>query len=131
MTSSPEPRARVLDGKSLTSVDADLIFVKVKTKTARKIDYPQFEDALKLVAEKKKASADQIVTKIAASEGGPIFVGTNTEHVRLHDDKDTYTGIHKTGGPVLVAEGRWQFNNLSNICDRGEYDVRGVKKGVM
>ncbi|KEP66805.1 UNVERIFIED_CONTAM: p25-alpha family protein [Hammondia hammondi] len=121
----------VLDEKNLTSVDADLIFAKVKAKTARKIDYPQFEEALKLVAEKKKVSADQIVTKISTSEGGPIFVGTKTEHVRLHDDKDTYTGVHKNGGPVLVDEGRSQFSNLSNICDRSEYDVRGVKKGVI
>lgn len=35
------------------------------------------------------------------------------------------------GGPTTVDDGRVQFNDLSKICDRSEYDVRGVKKGII
>ncbi|CBZ53835.1 hypothetical protein NCLIV_036160 [Neospora caninum Liverpool] len=120
----------ILDGKTLTTVDADLIFTKVKAKGAKKIDYAQFEEALKLVGEKKKVSTEQIVSKLASGETGPILTGTKADNVRFHDDKNTYTGVHKHGGPTLVDEGRTQFSDLSNICDRSDYDVRGVKKGV-
>lgn len=64
-------------------------------------------------------------------EEGPILYGTKPDEVRFHDDKSTYTGVHKMGGPTTVDEGRVQFNDLSNFCDRSDYDIRGVKKGVM
>ena len=49
---------KILD-KKLTATDIDLIFAKVKDKTARKITYDQFEKAIGLCAEKKgKSFAD-------------------------------------------------------------------------
>jgi hypothetical protein len=44
-------RELILD-KLVTSTDADIIFNKVK-KTARKLEFAQFQEALKLLAEKK------------------------------------------------------------------------------
>ena len=44
---------KILD-KQLTATDIDLIFAKVKDKAARKINYAQFENAVKMCAEKKK-----------------------------------------------------------------------------
>jgi hypothetical protein len=42
----------VLD-KSITATEVDIVFNKVKAKTERKINFPQFEEALKLLAAKK------------------------------------------------------------------------------
>lgn len=68
---------------------------------------------------------------IAEGTQGPILYGTKADNVRFHDDKSTYTGVHKMGGPTTVDDGRVQFNDLSKFCDRSEYDIRGVKKGIM
>ncbi|PHJ21342.1 p25-alpha family [Cystoisospora suis] len=123
---------KVLDSKVMTAVDADLIFAKVKPKNSKKIGFSEFEAALKHVAEKKKISLEELSKQIAVEgEEGPILYGTKPDEVRFHDDKSTYTGVHKMGGPTTVDEGRVQFNDLSNFCDRSDYDIRGVKKGIM
>lgn len=57
---------KVLDSKAMTAVEADLIFTKVKPKSAKKIGFAEFEAALKLVAEKKKISLEQLGKQIAA-----------------------------------------------------------------
>ncbi|KAL8275410.1 hypothetical protein Esti_000622 [Eimeria stiedai] len=122
---------KILDSK-VTSVDADLIFAKVKAKGAKKITHAEFEEALRLVAVKKGVDIEAIQSTLA-TEGvdGPILYGTKADNVRFHDDKSTYTGVHKMGGPTTVDDGRVQFNDLSKICDRTEYDIRGVKKGII
>ncbi|OEH75414.1 tubulin polymerization-promoting protein family member 3 [Cyclospora cayetanensis] len=123
--------SKVLDSK-VTAVDADLIFAKVKSKGAKKINYAEFEEALRLVAAKKGVEVGKVQAEIA-KEGaeGPVLHGTKADNVRFHDDKSTYTGVHKMGGPTTVDDGRVQFNDLSKICDRSDYDIRGVKKGIM
>ncbi|KAL8450300.1 hypothetical protein Emag_003323 [Eimeria magna] len=149
---------KILDSK-VTSVDADLIFAKVKGKGAKKITHAEFEEALRLVAAKKGVDIEAIQSTLATGkkyltekalsrllllpprvhspsfgyEGvdGPILYGTKADNVRFHDDKTTYTGVHKMGGPTTVDDGRVQFNDLSKICDRTEYDIRGVKKGII
>ena len=47
---------------------------------------------------------------------------TAPDYVRFHDDKTTYTGVHKAGGPTTV-DGR---KDLRELCDRAPADVRGV-----
>ncbi|KAL8437954.1 hypothetical protein ACSSS7_000604 [Eimeria intestinalis] len=183
---------KILDSK-VTSVDADLIFAKVKAKGAKKITHAEFEEALRLVAAKKGVDMEAIQSTLATGEDiqeenpfalyfrahhectvvfaglltgqildagviflssyqwfavccilyyvcgrmllegvdGPILYGTKADNVRFHDDKTTYTGVHKMGGPTTVDDGRVQFNDLSKICDRTEYDIRGVKKGII
>ena len=48
---------KILD-KKLTNTDVDLIFAKVKDKSARKITLAQFKEGVKLFAEKKKISVE-------------------------------------------------------------------------
>ena len=61
---------KLLD-KKLTSTDVDLIFAKIKTKTERKINYSQFENGLKFLAEKKGVGFDDLADKVL-STGGPL-----------------------------------------------------------
>ncbi|CDJ38283.1 hypothetical protein, conserved [Eimeria tenella] len=122
----------VLSSSKMTAVDADLIFAKVKDKGSKKISFLQFQEALKLVAAKKGMDLQTLQQKLAAEGSeGPILTGTKADNVRFHDDKSTYTGVHKMGGPTTVDDGRVQFNDLSKFCDRSEYDIRGVKKGII
>jgi hypothetical protein len=83
---------KILD-KNLTATDIDLVFAKVKDKSARKINYAQFEAAIGLCAVKKKVTSDHLIESICAV-GGPVFTGTKAEAVKYHDDKSLYTGVY-------------------------------------
>lgn len=116
---------KILD-KKLTATDIDLIFAKVKDKTARKITFDQFKKAISLCAEKKGLGAEALEEKIL-EHGGPTFKGTKAEAVRHHDDKSLYTGVYAHGGPSTVG-GTGGVHDISETCDRSAADVRGVKK---
>ncbi|CEM02660.1 unnamed protein product [Vitrella brassicaformis CCMP3155] len=121
----PRADCRIIDSKC-TSTDVDLIFAKVKQKAARKINLFEFEQALELLAEKKKISVSDLKNKIGSSQG-PVLTGTKTEAVKFYDDKSTFTGVHQHGGPSTVDKGRNKFSDLSEFCDRTPADVRGIK----
>lgn len=117
--------------KKLTAVDADITFAKVKTKGAKKITYDQFVEAISYLVEKHNLKYDSFVKQLCSeASGGPILYGTKAQNVRFYDDKSNYTGVHKQGGPTIVDKNRTQFSDLSEIVDRSEYDVRGVKLDV-
>eukprot|EP01066_Platyproteum_vivax_P001796 Platyproteum_vivax@DN12259_c0_g1_i1.p1 len=107
----------------LTTTDCDLIFTKVKSKGAKKINYKEFQEAMKQVAEKKKISLDDV--KAQLSKGGPVYAGTKADEVRFHDDKSTYTGVHAHGGPSTTDA---KFSDLSQITDRSSANIRGVNE---
>eukprot|EP00930_Biecheleria_cincta_P038647 TRINITY_DN26552_c0_g1_i1.p1 TRINITY_DN26552_c0_g1~~TRINITY_DN26552_c0_g1_i1.p1 ORF type:complete len:405 (-),score=74.14 TRINITY_DN26552_c0_g1_i1:166-1380(-) len=88
--------------RKFTPTDCDLIFAKVVTKGQRRIDFHQFQNALRLIAERKGVDS---VESIVAGSAGPILHGTHADAVRFHDDKSTYTGVHVNGGPESVAKG--------------------------
>lgn len=92
----------LLDRATLLASEPDLIFARVVTKGQRRIDFDQFNDALKLVAERKGLSEDAVWTTVVDA-GGPILTATQANFSRLHDDKSTYTGTHVYihGGPKL------------------------------
>ena len=113
--------------KKLTTTDVDLIFAKVKDKTARKITFDQLQDALGHFATKKGVSKDDVINAIV-SAGGPKFEGTKADYVKFHDDKSTYTGVYQHGGPSTVDAGHGKISDISQLCDRSSADVRGVKK---
>ena len=117
---------KILD-KKLTATDIDLIFAKVKDKTARKITYAQFEKGITECAAKKGTTFAALSEKIC-STGGPVFTGTKTDNVKYHDDKSLYTGVYAQGGPTTVDAGRGAISDISQLCDRTGADVRGVKK---
>ena len=52
-----------------------------------------------------------------------MFKGTAAEKVRFHDDKASYTGAHKNGGPSTKDGAKV---DLANLMDRGAADARGV-----
>lgn len=112
-----------LIGGGFVATDCDLIFAKVKDKNGRKINYAQFVEAVKLIADKKKKSVDEVIASITGG-AGPTTNATQAEFVKFHDDKSTYTGVYAKGGPTNV-DGKI---SLSNLCDRSAADVRGVKK---
>ncbi|NXN13364.1 TPPP3 protein, partial [Indicator maculatus] len=70
---------KVTDGKSVTSTDVDIVFSKVKGKTARVINYEEFKKALEELAPKrfkdksKEEAYDAICQLVAGKE--PINVG--------------------------------------------------------
>lgn len=117
---------KILD-KALTATDIDLIFAKVKDKTARKITYEQFVKGIHECATKKKISFDDLEAAICA-HGGPVFHGTQADKVKFHDDKSLYTGVYAQGGPSTVDAGSGMISDISQLCDRTSADVRGVKK---
>jgi len=92
--------------KDFSTTDADLTFAKVKSgPAARKITFTEFENALILIAEKKKVSEDAIRQKIETTQG-PTYNATKAEYTKFHDDKSTYTGVYAQGGPEAVAKGQ-------------------------
>jgi len=122
---------KIIDKKTVTATDVDLIFTKVK-KTARTIPFKTFkDDALPLLAAKKfkdeyKESEKAAVAKlidIICKQKVPVSSGTKADKVKFHDDKSTYTGVHKAGGPS-TSDNRI---TLSSLADRSASDARGRK----
>lgn len=117
---------RLVDKKRLTTTDVDLIFVKCKERSSRKISFAQFNSCLEAVADKKGVGYEDIVEYLL-SRGGPVFRGVKTDNVRLHDDKMGYTGVYKRGGPS-VTQDDGAIHDISSLCDRTPATVRGVKQ---
>ncbi|XP_012710291.1 tubulin polymerization-promoting protein family member 3 isoform X2 [Fundulus heteroclitus] len=94
---------RINDGKNVTSTDVDIVFSKVKQRTARVITYEEFQRALEELAPKRfkgqsKEEALQSLHKLV--EGGePSSVGVTkvakTATVDRLTDPSRYTGSHK------------------------------------
>lgn len=102
----------LLDSKC-TSVDVDLFFIKAKP-AKRRITFAQFLDVMASCAEKKGVATRELLQAIVA-KGSPDCSGTKAQTVRLYDDKSTYTGVAKQGGPTTVDDA----HDLATILDRG------------
>ncbi|KAK3269479.1 hypothetical protein CYMTET_22081 [Cymbomonas tetramitiformis] len=89
----------LLHKKKLTPTDIDLIFAKIKTKGARKINFDEFCRGLSLCADKLGTPYEQVVESVTSAEG-PSSSATKAEAVKFHDDKSLYTGVHAKGGPT-------------------------------
>ena len=85
-----------------TSVAADLCFTKAKARGARRLAFADFLVALALLAQEKKCAEADILAQVAACTGPRRNSTTTAEFSRLHDDKDTYTGVYARGGPKTV-----------------------------
>ena len=77
--------------KQCTPTDIDLFFTKVKDKKERRITFREFEDALKLIAEKKGKSVEQVLWRAACSHHGPVptsscFYCSICTHVHPEED---------------------------------------------
>ena len=48
--------------------------------------------------------------------------------MRFYDDRSTYTGVHKAGGPTVVDRDK---QTLDRLLDRSPADARGLKKVML
>lgn len=111
-------------GKLFTSTDADLLFSKVKAKDARRISFKQFEvKVIPEIAAKLKKTNEEVEEMIASA--APKSSGTKAEAVRFYDDKSSYTGVAKQGGPTNVDR---NAGSLAGVVDRRQatIDNRGT-----
>merc|ERR1712216_405451 len=76
---------------------------------AFKLDFEEFESALKLVAMKKGLKEHTVFSAVMQSTG-PSMTFTKANAVPLHDDKRLYTGVHLNGGPDVGQKGRGNFS---------------------
>jgi len=112
-----------LIGGNLRLGDVDVIHTKVRTKGERKISFEQFVYALALVAEARGESLDVVIGTVLRA-GPPRHDASGAAKVRLHDDKSTYTGVYKRGGPTNFDGGA--NIDLSYVTNRKAADARGV-----
>ena len=115
------------DGKLLDSnfrkVDVDLVFTKFAKQ--RRLDYNAFQNALSEVAVKKRANGEILIENLLfLTQNGPSMHGSLAAPTRLHDDKSTYTGVYKAGGPTTID---YEKQTMDKLCDRTKRaTVRGV-----
>jgi hypothetical protein len=115
---------KIIDTKSFTSTDADLMFNKHKTE--RKLTFANFRDkVLPEIAAKKKVTVEDLAATLASS--APQSSGTKADAVKFHDDKSQYTGVYKAGGPTNVDR---NAGSLAGVVDRRveTVDNRGTTK---
>ncbi|KAF4090961.1 hypothetical protein AMELA_G00031590 [Ameiurus melas] len=94
---------KVIDGKNVSSTDADIVFTKVKAKSSRVITYEEFQKALEELAPKRfkgqsQEEALQAIHKLIEGKE-PTNVGVTkvakSGAVDRLTDTTKYTGSHK------------------------------------
>lgn len=79
---------RLDEGRGFTRNDIDLVFAKVKARSARTIGLPEFEQALHMIAQRKGCEVG-IVHRAIENSDGPHVTATQADNVRFHDDDGT------------------------------------------
>ena len=127
--------------KLFSKADVDLTFSKVVQKGKRKMAYPEFVEALRLVAAKKGCTEQEVGGAVAAAAPSSSGTQADGDAVLAHfTDSSQYTGAHKhrfdeagrgkgLAGRDSVAKGQGhvQSQGLAGLADRSPADVRGVK----
>jgi p25-alpha len=117
-TSMPSPMKMEMDSKQflklckdsglMTTTPAtptaavDLCFAKAKARGARRLAFADFLVALALLAQEKNCAEAEVLAQVAACSGPRRNSTTTPEFTRLHDNKETYTGVYARGGPKTV-----------------------------
>ncbi|XP_040083045.1 tubulin polymerization-promoting protein family member 2 isoform X2 [Oryx dammah] len=131
----------VMDGKTVTSTDVDIVFSKVKAKNARTITFQQFQEAMKELGQKrfKGKSPDEALENIYKLMEGkdPATTGvtkaTTVGGVSRLTDTSKYTGTHKErfdeSGKGKGIAGREDVTDnsgyVSGYKGAGTYDKKG------
>lgn len=89
-------------GGGFTAADVDVIFSSIKPRGGRRLTFDNFVNALAVVAERQGSTFEAVVRAVLASGGPAATNATAPAHVRLHDDKSTYTGNRVTIGNTGV-----------------------------
>ncbi|XP_038662015.1 tubulin polymerization-promoting protein family member 3-like [Scyliorhinus canicula] len=134
---------KVIDGKTVTSTDVDILFSKVKSKSARVITFEEFKMALQELAPKrfKGKGKEEALSSIYALIAGrdPTNAGVSVAYkgggVDRLTDTSKYTGSHKErfdeSGKGKGLDGREDLvansGYVGNYKGAGTYDNK-VKK---
>ncbi|KAM9301876.1 tubulin polymerization-promoting protein family member 3 [Gastrophryne carolinensis] len=94
---------KVIDGKTVTGTDVDIVFSKVKQKTARVITYEEFRKALEELSAKRfkgksKEEAYESICKLVEGKepsSSGVTKAAATGAVERLTDTSKYTGSHK------------------------------------
>jgi len=123
---------KLVDKSHCTTTDIDLIFTKIKPKGGRTVSFKLFQEGIEEIAKKKfaddyKSNSKSAVAKVidlVIKQKVPVSSGTKADKVKFYDDKSTYTGVHKNGGPT-TTDNRISLSTLSN---RGTTDNKKTSK---
>lgn len=90
--------SNICDGTRFVKGDADIIFSKLNqrgdsdvVKLGAKLNWEKFQEAVTQVAWKKRQQLEDVMAQIAECKG-PTVKCTVADEVRLHDDKEAWTG---------------------------------------
>ncbi|KAL0994270.1 hypothetical protein UPYG_G00120050 [Umbra pygmaea] len=94
---------RIIDGKNVTATDVDIVFTKVKSKTARVVTFEQFSQALSELAPKRfkgkgqEEALQQLYSLLAGKEPANVGVTKVAKAAAVDRLTDTtkFTGAHK------------------------------------
>ena len=96
----------LVGGPSVTPSDVDLVFAKAKEKTARRLDFAQFLDALALVADRRGEAVGEVLDAVLHC-GGPVLNTTVADAVAGGDvsmGSATAAAVHSPAStPQLVT----------------------------
>ncbi|XP_057577304.1 tubulin polymerization-promoting protein family member 2 isoform X3 [Hippopotamus amphibius kiboko] len=131
----------IMDGKTVTSTDVDIVFSKVKAKNARTITFQQFQEAMKELGQKrfKGKSPDEALENIYRLMEGKdpattsATKATTVGGVSRLTDTSKYTGTHKErfdeSGKGKGIAGREDVTHnsgyVSGYKGAGTYDKKG------
>eukprot|EP00892_Ulva_mutabilis_P010007 jgi/Ulvmu1/7379/UM036_0039.1 len=111
-------------GGGVTRTDVDLAFAGAKMKGTRRIAFEQFLKALRTLGDRRGISLADMAIVCLLNEGPINHSADKVSNVRLHDDKTTYTGVYKRGGPDTMDGGA---KSLHQITNRRPANYRGVQ----
>ena len=115
--------SKIIDKKTFTANDSDLIFTKVLQKHSsnpKLMNYSTFRHHCISEIATKKGKSDNDIIGILILCAGPVFNATKAEANRFHDDKTLYTGTHAKGGIDNKVK--------TDVIDRSDADIRGVNQ---
>jgi len=121
---------KVIDGKKVTTTDADIEFSKNKTKGAKTIDFEQFKACLVSMGKKRGLDADGVFNLVAGKRPGlkgvtKVATGNNVDRMT---DTSQYTGAHKErfdkDGKGKGVDGR--VDRVENDGYVGNYKNKGT-----
>lgn len=121
---------KVIDGKKVTTTDADIEFSKNKTKGAKTITFEQFKTCLVSMGKKRGLDADGVFNLVAGKRPGlkGVTKVSNKNNVDRMTDTSKYTGAHKErfdeSGQGRGIDGR--VERVANDGYVGNYKNKGT-----
>lgn len=105
---------KVLNRKSCTSHDVDVIFAMIRGTDSRKISYQQFLDGIWHCSQKRGEHLESLERTIMES-GGLKVTGTVPVANRLHDDSLSTSG-HSQASTFDMSSDEMSFSSSRSIC---------------